>query len=155
MISMKSVTTVLELFLEFNYVEGSESLHFENVEYNDDYFRWTDKTFENKERYTVLFNDTYIRMFDTLKVKNRLYANLERVSSNTDKKRFGCKYEIVSNLVHTIPVQELTDADIADIYSNKEFARQLREEAIKDMLEKERAVEAFKNRKTYIKNGND
>ena len=47
MISMKSVTTILELFFTFNTSADSGSIEFEHSDYSDEYFRWTKNSFNH------------------------------------------------------------------------------------------------------------
>lgn len=115
MIDMVRITEILRLFLTFNYVEGSDSLNFEHNEYNDKFFRWTKDTFSHKEKFCVVFNDESIKMFDRVKVMDRLKANLEKIKSSPDKVNHGCKMDVVKDLVMIIPITELTDDDILEI----------------------------------------
>lgn len=117
MIDMIKITRIIELFLAFNYVEGAESMSFEYSEYDDRFFRWTRDSFSHGEKFSVIFNDKTIRMFNTKKVKERLVANVDKLKNNPIKTHFGCKNEVVKDLIMEIPIQELTDEDIKEIES--------------------------------------
>ena len=114
MISMESVTTILELFFTFNTSTDSGSIEFEYSDYSDEYFRWTKNSFNHNESLTVIYNEVEIKIFNTAKVKDRIYGNMDKVSSDKDKFNFGCPFGIVSELVKVIPITKLSDEDIAD-----------------------------------------
>jgi len=137
MFDVVKITTILELFLTFNYVEGSDSLNFEHSEYNDKFFRWTNKSFGHDKRYCVVFNDVSIKMFDAVKVRDRLGANQDKIQSSSDKVNFGCKLDVVKDLVHVIPIQKLTDKDLKEIKANQEFYKEMAAAKVKELLEKE------------------
>lgn len=113
MISMTSVTTILEMFFAFNTSTDSGSIEFEYSDYSDKYFRWTKNSFNHNEKLTVIYNEKEIKIFNTCKVKDRLYGNMDKVSSDKNKLNFGCPFGIVSELVNVIPIIELSDAEIA------------------------------------------
>lgn len=114
MISMKTVTTILELFFTFNTSADSGSIEFEYSDYSDKYFRWTKNSFNHDEKLTVIYNETEIKIFNTSKVRDRVYGNMDKVSGDKDKINFGCPFGIVSELVKVLPITKLTDQDIAD-----------------------------------------
>ena len=114
MISMKTVTTILELFFRFNTSTDSGSIEFEYSDYSDEYFRWTKNSFNHDEKLTVIYNETEIRIFNTSKVRDRVYGNMDKVSNDKDKINFGCPFGIVSELVKVLPITKLSDEDIAD-----------------------------------------
>ena len=111
---MSSITSILELFFRFNTSSDSGSIEFEYSDYSDKYFRWTKNSFNHKETLTVIYNDTEIKIFNTAKVKDRIYGNMDKVSSDKDKINFGCPFGIVSELIKVIPITKLSDEDIAD-----------------------------------------
>jgi len=119
MISMKSVTTILELFFSFNTSADSGSIEFEHSDYSDEYFRWTKNSFNHNESLTVIYNEKEIKIFNTAKVKDRIYGNMDKVSNDKDKINFGCPFGIVSELVKVIPITKLSDEDVADRKTNK------------------------------------
>tara|TARA_R110000803_G_scaffold154286_1_gene219050 strand:- start:2102 stop:2476 length:375 start_codon:yes stop_codon:yes gene_type:complete len=114
MISMESVTTILELFFTFNTSANSGSIEFEYSDYSDKYFRWTKDSFKHDETLTVIYNEKEIKIFNTAKVKDRIYGNMDKVSSDKDKINFGCPFGIVSELVNVLQITKLSDEDIAD-----------------------------------------
>ena len=116
---MKSVTTILELFFRFNTSADSGSIEFEYSDYSDKYFRWTKGSFNHNETLTVIYNETEIKIFNTSKVRDRVYGNIDKVSNDKEKINFGCPFGIVSELVKVIPITKLSDEDIADRKNNK------------------------------------
>ena len=128
MIPMSKITTILELFFHFNKVKNSDSLHFEHSDYNDTFFRWTKDTFKHNKVLTISFNDVAIRMFDTVKVKDRVVGNMDKVKRNSDDTKFGCNFGIVKDLVHQIPIEKLSDTLLDEIREQKEYFKQLKEE---------------------------
>lgn len=111
---MESVTTILELFFTFNTSANSGSIEFEYSDYSDKYFRWTKDSFKHDETLTVIYNEKEIKIFNTAKVKDRIYGNMDKVSSDKDKINFGCPFGIVSELVNVLQITKLSDKDIAD-----------------------------------------
>ncbi len=111
---MESVTTILELFFTFNTSANSGSIEFEYSDYSDKYFRWTKDSFKHDETLTVIYNEKEIKIFNTAKVKDRIYGNMDKVSSDKDKINFGCPFGIVSELVNVLQITKLSDEDIAD-----------------------------------------
>jgi hypothetical protein len=111
---MESVTTILELFFTFNTSANSGSIEFEYSDYSDKYFRWTKDSFKHDETLTVIYNEKEIKIFNTAKVKDRIYGNMDKVSSDKDKINFGCPFGIVSELVNVLQITKLSDKYIAD-----------------------------------------
>lgn len=136
---MTTITKILDLFLTFNYVEGSDSLNFEHSEYNDDFFRWTNNSFKHNETFSIVFNDNRILMFKKNDVRERLGANQEKIKSNPERTKFGCNIKLVKDLILSIPITELSDDDIKDIESNLRFQEEKQAEAVKRLLEKEKS----------------
>lgn len=119
MITMENVTSILELFFRFNTSTDSGSIEFEYSDYTDKYFRWTKDSFKHDESLTVIYSNAEIRVFNTAKVRDRVYGNMDKVSSSKDKSNFGCPFGIVSELVSVIPITKLSDKDIADKKTNQ------------------------------------
>lgn len=113
--NQKKITKILDLFFAFNYIENSDSLMVFESNYEDNFFRWTKETFKHDYKLTALFNGKRILLFGTQKVRDRLLANQENSQSNTAKTHFGCKMEVVKDLVMTIPFETMTDDQIFDI----------------------------------------
>tara|TARA_R110000822_G_scaffold33947_3_gene96423 strand:- start:2662 stop:3033 length:372 start_codon:yes stop_codon:yes gene_type:complete len=119
MIAMSSITSILEMFFAFNTSTDSGSIEFEYSHYSDKYFRWTNKSFKHNETLTVIYNEAEIKVFNTEKVKDRVYGNMDKVSASSDKLNFGCHFGIVSELVTIIPIIRLSDEEVADRIKNK------------------------------------
>jgi len=109
--SVSKIQKMLDLFFAFNHVEGRESLHIEGSDYSDKFFRWTKKTFKNGSKFTVIYNADRVVMFDTLKVKDRISGNLDKVKSSPNKNLFGIHPNVVSDLMMIINIEEFTDKD--------------------------------------------
>ena len=127
MISMTKVTTVLGMFLKFNGKDDA-SLYYEHSDYNDNFFRWTTNTFRHDEDLCVVFNDVSIKVFDRKKVRERLGANLEKITSSPDGVNHGCKFNVVKDLVLILPITEMTKEDFDDIESNERHMREMNED---------------------------
>jgi len=137
MLSIVKITTILELFLAFNYVEGSDSLNFEHSDYDDKFFRWTNESFSHQERYCIIFNNISIKMFDAVKVRDRLGANRDKIKSSPDNKNFGCNIDVVKDLVHVIPIEILTDKEIKEIKAHKKLIIDAAKLGAKELLKKQ------------------
>lgn len=109
------LTTVLELFFAFNNYKGRDSIELERSDYNDKYFRWTKDSFSHKQKYTVIYNDLNIFIFETKLMRERLLANLTKIKSDDSKVNFGCNLDIVRDIVDVIDASEITEADTASI----------------------------------------
>ena len=122
---MTSVTSILEMFFAFNTSADSGSIEFEYSEYSDKYFRWTKNSFNHNEALTVIYNEAEIKIFNTSMVKDRLYGNMDKVSSDKGNINFGCPFGIVSELVNIIPITRLSDEEIAKRKKNKAQKKQV------------------------------
>ncbi len=124
------LTTVLELFFAFNNYEGRDSVELEQSDYNDKYFRWTKDSFSHRQKYTVIYNNLFIFIFDTKLIRERLLANLTKIKSDDLKVNFGCNLDIVRDIVDIIEASEITEVDIASI---DKFNREVAEDRIKKL----------------------
>ena len=118
MISMHDVTGIIQMFISFN-TKGDATIECEQSDYNDEYFRWTNKSFSHGESLTAIYNESAIYVFDTSKVKDRLLGNMDKVKSDKAKVNFGCNYGIVEDLVFKIPIRKISEKEISEYKKNK------------------------------------
>lgn len=135
MIDMTKITKILDLFLHFNYVEGSDSLNFEYNQYTDKFFRWTKETFNHHEKFCVVFSDVSIKMFDRVKVSERIKANINKVKASPDGHNFGCSMDVILDLVMTIPITPMTEQDFLDIEVSTKRIEAYQEEAAQAIID--------------------
>lgn len=121
------IEKALDIFFTFHDLEGRDSVYIESSSYDDRYFRWKKDTFKSGKKFTVIHNADRIVMFDTIKVKDRIGSNYEKIKSNNTNSLFGIHPDIVKDLIMKMNIEEFTE---------------------KDKLELERAIEI----QTYNKN---
>ena len=129
------LTSVLELFFAFNRTEAKNSLSLEESDYDDKFFRWTKDSFKHKETLTVIYNKRRIVIFNTEKVRDRLGANMDKISNDETKTHFGCQFNIIADLVEVIHIEEISDDEVAKF--NDELIKE-REEYAKEKEKDER-----------------
>ena len=117
--TLEKVEKMLELFFAFHDVEGRDSLNIEENLYNDRFFRWKKDSFKHGKKFTVIFNDLGIKMFDTVKVRERLGANLEKIKNNNTNTLFAVDYDIVKDLIMNLNIEPITDEDREEFESWK------------------------------------
>lgn len=110
---------MLDLFFAFNKVEGRDSLHIEESTYDDKFFRWNKLTFKNGKKFTVIFNPVSVKMFDTVKMRERVSANLDKIKNNPNKTLFGIHPDIVKDLIMNINIESVSDEEIEEMKERK------------------------------------
>jgi hypothetical protein len=108
------VTSILTLFFAFNFTKDKDSLKLEDSLYDDKFFRWTKDTFRHGETLTAIYNEHRIDVFNTEKVRDRLLGNQDKVSSDTNKENFACKFGVVRDLILSIHAEEMEDDEIIE-----------------------------------------
>jgi hypothetical protein len=150
--NVSKVTTVLDLFFAFNYVENSDSLMVMENDYQDDFFRWEADTFKHDKILSAIVNKSRICLFKTESVQDRLRGNMEKIKSNPEKTKFGCDMRVVKDLLMCIPFAELTDEDQRLMDEERIEWEKGAEKRASELVEKDRNKQAIADsKKGYAK----
>ena len=89
--------------------------------YSDKAFRWSVNDF-NVDGGELVINLSKDRIlgFNAIKVRERLAANKPRLKHSKDKKQWGCNYEIVKDLVKSIPISRI-EGDLDEYYKKNNY----------------------------------
>jgi len=131
--NIDTVRKVLRLFFTIHDITDSEgNLHLEENPYDDNYFRWNKKSFKHGMKYTVIYNNLGVKIFDTQKVRERLGANMDKVKENPTRTLFAVNFNIVKDLILNVGVEPLTTEDKMEMEEFRREAIELREKRRKD-----------------------
>lgn len=110
----EKVVKLLHLFFQIHDMEGKDNMHLEKSEYDDKFFRWTKESFKNDRELTCIFNDHRICIFSTVKMKERLLANMDKVQHDKERLNFGCQYSLVKDLIYDVYAEEISEEEVIE-----------------------------------------
>lgn len=141
-IDMDTITRVVDFYMNMNEVNVSDGIHFEFIEYDDNYFRWKKDSFKKPDRVLVFVHNNRIDILGREKVLERLRANVDKVKSDADGNNHGCKMEVVRDIVVSLKIEEYTEADADSWEKARLQAKEIREfnEEIKKKYEVNRNI---------------
>jgi len=92
--------------------KGTETnFRIEEIEYDDNHFRWHKGDFDKGTELVMQVSPTYIRMFSSSKMKEHLLTIKEDISISPDKTKFATKFENVSKLVSEVKISKLKEEE--------------------------------------------
>jgi len=81
------------------------------ITYSDNHFRWNKGDFDKGTDLILQLSPTYIRMFDSKKMKEYLLTIREDISVSSCKTKFATKFENVSKLVSEVRISKLKEEE--------------------------------------------
>ena len=90
---LEKLRRALDIYFEFNYVDGCDDYYFEVNDYNDGRIHWNPNTFRSGKKITVIGSPNKFVVLETMKIKRILLDNMDKLYIDGDD--YSCEVNLI------------------------------------------------------------